>query len=107
MKEAKGDDCHFVNLPIARWGAIQPLAAQHCVMRLTGQRAAKRQAHCKGVIVTASEQSGRNRLARLAPHNRFSGWIVQHARISVSCFHHVRPNRCRTRRATSNSRRRQ
>jgi 16S rRNA (uracil1498-N3)-methyltransferase len=47
--------------------AIQPLAAQRCVVRLSGERAEKRQAHWQAVIVAASEQSGRNRLARLAP----------------------------------------
>jgi 16S rRNA (uracil1498-N3)-methyltransferase len=58
--------------------AIQPLAAQRCVVRLAGERAEKRQAHWQGVIVAASEQSGRNRLARLAPLDSFSGWIGQH-----------------------------
>jgi 16S rRNA (uracil1498-N3)-methyltransferase len=57
--------------------AIQPLAAQRCVVRLSGERAEKRQAHWQAVIVAASEQSGRNRLARLAPMDNFSGWIGQ------------------------------
>ena len=57
--------------------AIQPLAAQRCVVRLAGERAEKRAAHWQAVIVAASEQSGRNRLARLAPLNNFSGWIAQ------------------------------
>lgn len=47
--------------------AIQPMAAQRSVVRLSGERAEKRQAHWQAVIVAASEQSGRNRLARLAP----------------------------------------
>jgi 16S rRNA (uracil1498-N3)-methyltransferase len=67
--------------------AIQPLAAQRCVVRLSGERADKRQAHWQGVIVAASEQSGRNRLARLAPLDSFSGWIGQsdlHKRILLS-----------------------
>ena len=34
-------------------------------------------AHWQAVIVAASEQSGRNRLARLAPLDNFSGWIAQ------------------------------
>ena len=46
--------------------AIQPLAAQRCVVRLSGERAEKKQAHWQGIIVAASEQSGRNRLAQLA-----------------------------------------
>ena len=55
--------------------AIAPLAAQRCVVRLSGERADKRAAHWQAVIVAASEQCGRNRLARLAPLDNFSGWI--------------------------------
>jgi 16S rRNA (uracil1498-N3)-methyltransferase len=55
--------------------ALQPLAAQRCVVRLSAERAEKRQAHWQGVIVAASEQSGRNRLARLAPVEDFGKWI--------------------------------
>jgi 16S rRNA (uracil1498-N3)-methyltransferase len=58
--------------------AIQPLAAQRCVVRLAGERAEKRQAHWQAVIVAASEQSGRNRLARLAALGSFNAWIGQH-----------------------------
>jgi 16S rRNA (uracil1498-N3)-methyltransferase len=57
--------------------AIQPLAAQRCVVRLSAERAEKRQAHWQGVIVAASEQSGRNRLARLGALDNFAGWIAQ------------------------------
>ena len=45
--------------------AIQPLAAQRCVVRLNSERAEKKQAHWQGVIVAAAEQSGRNRLPAL------------------------------------------
>ena len=67
--------------------AIQPLAAQRCVVRLSGERAEKRQLHWQGVIVAASEQSGRNRLARLAPVDGFTGWVGQqdlHKRVLLS-----------------------
>jgi len=47
--------------------AVQPLAAKRSVVKLSGERAEKRHAHWEGVIVAASEQSGRNRLAQLAP----------------------------------------
>jgi 16S rRNA (uracil1498-N3)-methyltransferase len=57
--------------------AIQPLAAQRCVVRLAAERAEKKLAHWQGVIVAASEQSGRNRLARLAPVSNFHQWIGQ------------------------------
>lgn len=55
--------------------AVQPLAAQRSVVRLSGERAEKRQAHWQGVIESASEQSGRNRLAQLLPLAEFRRWI--------------------------------
>ena len=57
--------------------AIVPLAARRCVVRLSGERAEKKQAHWQGVIVAASEQSGRNRLATLAPLDDFKDWIAR------------------------------
>jgi 16S rRNA (uracil1498-N3)-methyltransferase len=59
--------------------AIQPLAAARSVVKLSGERAEKRQAHWEGVIVAASEQSGRNRLARLAPLQDFGRYLAQPA----------------------------
>lgn len=55
--------------------AVQPLAARRSVVRLSGERAEKRQAHWQGVIVSASEQCGRNRLAQLAPLADFERFI--------------------------------
>ncbi|MES3025134.1 MAG: 16S rRNA (uracil(1498)-N(3))-methyltransferase [Pseudomonadota bacterium] len=57
--------------------AIVPLAAQRCVVRLSAERADKRAAHWQGVVVAASEQSGRNRLARLGPLTPFHDYIGQ------------------------------
>jgi len=57
--------------------AIQPLAAQRSVVRLSSERAEKRQAHWEAVIVAASEQSGRNRLARLGALQDYGRWIAQ------------------------------
>ena len=56
--------------------AIQPLAARRSVVRLSGERAEKRQAHWQGVIVAASEQCGRNRLAELAPLAGVDAWLA-------------------------------
>ncbi|MDP3671952.1 MAG: 16S rRNA (uracil(1498)-N(3))-methyltransferase [Telluria sp.] len=67
--------------------AILPLAAQRCVVRLAGERAEKKLAHWQGVIVAASEQCGRNRLARLGGIDDFSQWIGQqdmHRRILLT-----------------------
>lgn len=56
--------------------AIQPLAARRSVVRLSGERADKRLAHWQGVVVSASEQCGRNRLAAVAPVQEFERWIA-------------------------------
>jgi len=56
--------------------AIQPLAAARSVVRLAGERLEKRQAHWQGVIVAASEQCGRNRLAQLLPMADVQPWLA-------------------------------
>jgi 16S rRNA (uracil1498-N3)-methyltransferase len=66
---------------------IVPLAAQRCVVRLSAERAEKRLAHWQGIIVAASEQSGRNRLAQLGQLQDYKQWITQqdlHKRILLS-----------------------
>ncbi|MEC5163946.1 16S rRNA (uracil1498-N3)-methyltransferase [Janthinobacterium sp. CG_23.3] len=66
---------------------IAPLSAQRCVVRLSAERAEKKHAHWQGIVVAASEQSGRNRLAQLAPLDDFQRWIAQqdmHRRIILS-----------------------
>ena len=55
---------------------VQPLAAQRSVVRLAGDRADKRLAHWQAVVVSASEQCGRNRLADVAPVQDFSRWLA-------------------------------
>jgi 16S rRNA (uracil1498-N3)-methyltransferase len=57
--------------------AVTPLAAQRCVTRLSGERLDKRHAHWQAIIVAASEQSGRNRLATLAPLEDVSKWLAR------------------------------
>ncbi|MGO4379566.1 16S rRNA (uracil(1498)-N(3))-methyltransferase [Pseudoduganella sp. RAF53_2] len=67
--------------------SVQPLAARRCVVRLSSERAEKKLAHWQGVIVSASEQSGRNRLAQLAEPLEFRDWIGQqdlHKRVLLS-----------------------
>ena len=66
---------------------FQPLAAQRCVVRLSAERAEKKMAHWQGIIESASEQSGRNRLAQLAPPQDYKQWITQqdlHRRIILT-----------------------
>jgi 16S rRNA (uracil1498-N3)-methyltransferase len=63
--------------------AVQPLAARRSVVKLTGERADKRLAHWQAVVVSASEQCGRNRLADVAPLEEFGRWIGQPAGAAV------------------------
>jgi 16S rRNA (uracil1498-N3)-methyltransferase len=66
---------------------IQPLAARRCVVRLSAERAARKMEHWKGIIVAASEQSGRNRLLHLAEPAALDDWIAQqdlHLRILLT-----------------------
>jgi 16S rRNA (uracil1498-N3)-methyltransferase len=56
--------------------AIEPLAARRSVVRLSGERADKRRAHWEAVVVAASEQCGRNRLAEVAPVADFGRWVA-------------------------------
>lgn len=66
---------------------VQPLAAQRSVTRLSGERLEKRQAHWQGIVIAASEQCGRNRLARIAPLVTPEQWLSQsdlHRRILLS-----------------------
>ncbi|MFZ6768982.1 16S rRNA (uracil(1498)-N(3))-methyltransferase [Undibacterium sp. Di26W] len=67
--------------------AIQPLAAQRCVVKLSAERAEKKQAHWQAIIVAAAEQCGRNRLAHLAPVMNYAQWLGQqdmHQRILLT-----------------------
>ncbi|SFG00150.1 16S rRNA (uracil1498-N3)-methyltransferase [Duganella sp. CF458] len=56
---------------------IQPLAARRCVVRLSAERAEKKLEHWNGIVVSASEQCGRNRLAPVAPPLEFREWIAR------------------------------
>jgi 16S rRNA (uracil1498-N3)-methyltransferase len=44
-----------------------PIAAQRSVLKLTGDRLAKRLLHWQGIVISASEQCGRNRLMHILP----------------------------------------
>jgi 16S rRNA (uracil1498-N3)-methyltransferase len=55
--------------------AVQPLAARRCVVRLSAERAQKKLEHWRGIVVAASEQSGRNRLAAIGEPAELRDWI--------------------------------
>lgn len=54
---------------------IQPLATERSVVRLAGDRAEKRLRHWEGVVASACEQCGRNRLPPVAPPQSLNDWL--------------------------------
>ena len=56
--------------------AIQPLQTERSVLRLDGDRAAKRVAHWQAVAVGASEQSGRTRVPVVASVRSLGAWLA-------------------------------
>jgi 16S rRNA (uracil1498-N3)-methyltransferase len=56
---------------------IQPIVCDRSVVRLSGERAAKRAAHWQRVAVAACEQSGRNQVPEVRPVLPFQPWIAE------------------------------
>jgi 16S rRNA (uracil1498-N3)-methyltransferase len=56
--------------------AIQPIAAERSVVRLSAERAGKRVAHWQGIVVAACEQCGRNRVPRVEPVRTLTDWLA-------------------------------
>lgn len=54
--------------------SIQPLLAERSVLKLTGERAAKKQAHWQGIAIAACEQCGRNRVPAVHEAVPFAQW---------------------------------
>jgi 16S rRNA (uracil1498-N3)-methyltransferase len=55
--------------------AIVPLMCERSVLRLQGDRAAKKLAHWRGVSIAACEQSGRTRLPQLHAVTPLAAWL--------------------------------
>jgi len=56
---------------------IQPLVCERSVLRLCGERAARKAAHWQGVAVAACEQSGRTRVPVVAQVLGLREWLAQ------------------------------
>ncbi|MCA3240701.1 MAG: 16S rRNA (uracil(1498)-N(3))-methyltransferase [Rubrivivax sp.] len=57
--------------------AVQPLWAERSVLRLAGDRSAKRLAHWHGIVRAASEQCGRTQLMQVAPPCDITDWLAR------------------------------
>ncbi|MBN8766335.1 MAG: 16S rRNA (uracil(1498)-N(3))-methyltransferase [Thiobacillus sp.] len=58
--------------------AIQPISARRSVVKLAGERADKRVAHWQGVVTSACEQCGRNRVPTVAAPLTLANWLGRH-----------------------------
>ncbi|HWT28426.1 MAG TPA: 16S rRNA (uracil(1498)-N(3))-methyltransferase [Methylophilaceae bacterium] len=81
-------------------GAIQPIASQRSVVKLTGERAEKRREHWQNVVISACEQSGRAVLPTVAAPLSLADWLARPSsadlRITLSptaehCLHELPP----------------
>ncbi len=57
--------------------AIQPLHTARSVLRLTGERVARKQAHWQAIAVAACEQCGRARVPVVAPVCDLADWLAR------------------------------
>ena len=55
---------------------LQPLVCERSVLRLSGERAAKKVAHWQGVAASACEQCSRNRLPRIDAVRTLADWLA-------------------------------
>ncbi|WP_303787365.1 16S rRNA (uracil(1498)-N(3))-methyltransferase [Azovibrio restrictus] len=56
--------------------AIQPVASRRSVVKLSGERQQKREAHWQSVAISACEQCGRNRVPPVAPVQSLDLWLA-------------------------------
>ena len=57
--------------------SLQPLATERTVIKLSGERAEKKQAHWQSVAVAACEQCGGNRVPPVHPVQKLEAWLSQ------------------------------
>lgn len=55
---------------------IVPLFSERCGVRLDQERSDKRTGHWQSTIISACEQSGRNRIPQIQPPQTLDGWIA-------------------------------
>ncbi len=56
---------------------VVPVDSRRSVIRLAGERAAKRVAHWQGVAAAACEQCGRNQVPNVAPLEKLEHWLAR------------------------------
>jgi len=75
---SSGDRMDFTLQKAVEMGvtAIQPIASQRSVVKLSGERAEKRREHWQNVVISACEQSGRAFVPQVAPALPLANWLA-------------------------------
>jgi 16S rRNA (uracil1498-N3)-methyltransferase len=71
--------------------SIQPLMAERSVLRLSGERASKKQAHWQAIAVAACEQCGRNRVPAVHEVAELRTWLARGAAGTARLLLSLRP----------------
>lgn len=76
---ARGEKMDFIVQKAVELGVthITPLLTERCNVRLDSEREEKRLQHWQAVVVSACEQSGRNRLTELSAPENLAGWVAR------------------------------
>jgi 16S rRNA (uracil1498-N3)-methyltransferase len=69
--------------------AVQPLVCTRSVLRLSGERAVRKQAHWQAVAIAAAEQSGRTRVLQVLPVRTLSEWLGSLPAADTACEQRV------------------
>jgi 16S rRNA (uracil1498-N3)-methyltransferase len=70
--------------------SIQPLMTERGVLRLSGERADKKQAHWQAIASAACEQSGRNRVPVIHPVQALPAWLKSQAAQTPQTIGHLK-----------------
>lgn len=65
---------------------IVPLAMRRSVVKLDGERAEKRRRHWQNIVISACEQSGRNRVPEVRPIIGLNEWLAEVKASDASMF---------------------
>lgn len=74
---AKGERMDFAIQKSVELGAtgIMPLITERCAVHLSAERWERKVEHWQSVVLSACEQSGRNRIPKVAPVTDFRDWL--------------------------------
>ena len=75
---ARGDKMDFIVQKAVELGVntVVPVVTEHCNLRLTKEREAKRLQHWQAIAISACEQCGRNRLPIIEPPQLLADWLT-------------------------------